>query len=167
MKQPAQILTDICREMVEHPEDVRIADNHTKKTAYLKIHAHNNDVTKLIGKSGKNAKALQAIAQRIADTRQMAVKVMVDTEGYVDSPDKHKRFEANATYDPHYHAELLETTAQAIVDDGASVTIAKLDKSAWVLTLCCEPDDELIKDLATLWGAMGKNHGATVIVEGQ
>lgn len=160
-----QTITDICREIVEHPEELRVKDIGTKSCAFLKIHAHDHDVTKLIGKHGATVQALSRIAQNLYGEK--LVKIAVDTEG-CDEVYHRNKFKPNATYDPTYHVNLLEEVCQSLFGAEAYVSMVKLDDYVWAFTI--KHDDvsdqpDTIKDLAVLWGAMGKNHGATIIVE--
>ena len=160
-----QTITDICREIVEHPEELRVKDIGTKSCAFLKIHAHDHDVTKLIGKHGATVQALNRIAQNLYGEK--LVKIAVDTDG-CDEVYHRNKFKPNATYDPTYHVNLLQEVCQLLFVEGANVRSEKLDDCVWVFSVILyytPKNPDTIKDLAVLWGAMGKNHGATIIVE--
>jgi hypothetical protein len=57
------MLSIIARSLVDHPEEVRIRSVSAERTVTFWIYAHPEDAGKLIGTSGRMARALRVILQ--------------------------------------------------------------------------------------------------------
>jgi predicted RNA-binding protein YlqC (UPF0109 family) len=51
----------IAKKLVDHPEDVRIRVIESDGEETLELHVHPDDMGKVIGKSGKTAKAIRTL----------------------------------------------------------------------------------------------------------
>ncbi len=56
-----ELLEYMVRLLVDHPNDVRIAEVDGAKTAIFELRCHPEDIGKIIGKSGKTISAIRVI----------------------------------------------------------------------------------------------------------
>jgi hypothetical protein len=68
----------IVRQVVEHPEDIRIVCLDGAKTVVMELRCHEDDVGKVIGKNGRTISAMRTLASVAASRqgRRAAVEVV-------------------------------------------------------------------------------------------
>lgn len=72
------------REALEHlvsgivlrPEDVRVASRTNDRGEMLEVRVHADDIGRVIGRSGRTAKALRTVMTSLADGRRVRVDVV-------------------------------------------------------------------------------------------
>jgi len=69
----------LVREIVDHPEAVDVKSIQTPRGELVEVRVHPDDLGRVIGRSGRNAKALRTITNALAGGRKVRVDV-VDTE---------------------------------------------------------------------------------------
>ena len=74
-----EALTHVVTSMVNHPDDVRVVSSETSRGDLLEIHVHPDDLGRVIGRSGRTAKAIRTVVNALADGRSVRVDV-VDTD---------------------------------------------------------------------------------------
>ncbi len=67
----------ILQKLVDHPEDIVVDDTKDGDSTVLTIHAHAEDIGKIIGKSGRIIKALRDIIKLMATKEQTYVDVVI------------------------------------------------------------------------------------------
>lgn len=67
----------ILQKLVEHPEDVVITDTKDGDSTILTINANQEDIGKIIGKSGRIIKALRDIIKLMATKEQTYVDIVI------------------------------------------------------------------------------------------
>ncbi len=67
----------ILQKLVDHPEDVNISDSQDGDSTILTINANQEDIGKIIGKSGRIIKALRDIIKLMATKQQTYVDVVI------------------------------------------------------------------------------------------
>jgi predicted RNA-binding protein YlqC (UPF0109 family) len=75
----ASALEHLVKGIVDHPEDVQVDSSSTARGEVLEVHVHPEDLGRVIGRSGRTAKALRALVTALADGRRVRVDV-VDTD---------------------------------------------------------------------------------------
>jgi len=56
-----QIVEDICKTLVDSPEDVKVTVIDGDHTSILELRVHPSDIGKVIGKKGRTAQAIRTI----------------------------------------------------------------------------------------------------------
>jgi uncharacterized protein len=72
-------LNHLVREIVDHPDEVSVTLVDTPRGELLEVRVHPEDLGRVIGRSGRTAKALRTIVNALADGRRVRVDV-VDTD---------------------------------------------------------------------------------------
>ena len=75
----ADALEHLVRGIVDHPDDVRVRASSLRRGEMLEVRVHPEDLGRVIGRSGRTAKALRALVNALADGRRVRVDV-VDTD---------------------------------------------------------------------------------------
>jgi predicted RNA-binding protein YlqC (UPF0109 family) len=55
------LLEEIARALVDHPEDVRVTEVEGEQTTVLEVRVHNDDLGKVIGRQGRTARAIRTL----------------------------------------------------------------------------------------------------------
>jgi predicted RNA-binding protein YlqC (UPF0109 family) len=56
-----EALEHLVRGIVEHPDEVSVRDRNTRRGRTLEVRVHPDDLGKVIGRSGRTAKALRTV----------------------------------------------------------------------------------------------------------
>ena len=72
-------LAHLVREIVDHPDEVSVTLVNTPRGDLLEVRVHPEDLGRVIGRSGRTAKALRTVVNALADGRRVRVDV-VDTD---------------------------------------------------------------------------------------
>ena len=72
-------LNHLVREIVDHPDEVSVTLVDTQRGELLEVRVHPDDLGRVIGRSGRTAKALRTVVNALADGRRVRVDV-VDTD---------------------------------------------------------------------------------------
>ena len=70
-----EALDHLVRGIVDHPDDVRIEVTQSARAEVLEIHVNPEDRGRVIGRGGRNAKALRTLVSALADGRRVRVDV--------------------------------------------------------------------------------------------
>ncbi|MFP4149727.1 MAG: KH domain-containing protein [Nitriliruptoraceae bacterium] len=57
------VLAFVARELVDHPDEVRIEVDEDERETVLELHVHPEDLGKVIGKRGRTAKAIRTLVK--------------------------------------------------------------------------------------------------------
>jgi uncharacterized protein len=57
------VLEFVAKQLVDHPDDVRIEASEDDREVVLELHVHDEDLGKVIGKRGRTAKALRTLVK--------------------------------------------------------------------------------------------------------
>jgi uncharacterized protein len=68
-----EALEHLVRGIVEHPDDVKVQDRQLKRGRVLEVRVHPEDMGKVIGRSGRTAKALRTVLGALAPGRPVRV----------------------------------------------------------------------------------------------
>lgn len=71
-------LEHLVKGIVDHPDDVRIEVTQSARAEVLEIHVNPEDRGRVIGRGGRNAKALRTLVSALADGRRVRVDVSDD-----------------------------------------------------------------------------------------
>jgi predicted RNA-binding protein YlqC (UPF0109 family) len=72
-------LNHLVREIVDHPDEVSVTLVDIPRGELLEVRVHPEDLGRVIGRSGRTAKALRTVVNALADGRRVRVDV-VDTD---------------------------------------------------------------------------------------
>lgn len=72
-------LEHLVKGIVDHPDAVKVVSASSARGEVLEVHVHPEDLGRVIGRSGRTAKALRTIVAALADGRRVRVDV-VDTD---------------------------------------------------------------------------------------
>ena len=61
-----ELLEQIAKALVDHPEDVRLTEVPGEKTVIFELRCHEKDVGKVIGRNGKTVGAMRTILSTLA-----------------------------------------------------------------------------------------------------
>ena len=72
-------LEHLVKGIVDHTDEVKVVSASSARGEVLEVHVHPEDLGRVIGRSGRTAKALRTIVAALADGRRVRVDV-VDTD---------------------------------------------------------------------------------------
>ncbi|WP_437584733.1 RNA-binding protein [Paramicrobacterium sp. CJ85] len=75
----APALEHLVRGIVDNPDDVNVASKSTSRGEVLEVRVNPEDLGRVIGRSGRTAKALRTVVGALADGDRVRVDV-VDTD---------------------------------------------------------------------------------------
>ena len=61
-----ELLEYIVKALVDHPEEIRITEVDSERTAIFELRCHQNDIGKVIGKNGKTVGAIRTLLSTVA-----------------------------------------------------------------------------------------------------
>ncbi|MGE5455004.1 MAG: KH domain-containing protein [Methylocystaceae bacterium] len=71
-----ELLEILARDLVDHPEEVRVEESQGDRGVILELKVHPDDMGKVIGKQGKIAKAMRTLVK--ASAAKQGVHVVVE-----------------------------------------------------------------------------------------
>lgn len=74
----ASALEHIVCGIVDHPDDVRVDAETTPRGQILRVRVHQEDLGRVIGRSGRTAQALRTVISALAQGRRVRVDVAAD-----------------------------------------------------------------------------------------
>jgi uncharacterized protein len=75
----ADALEHLVKGIVDNPDQVTVSERSTPRGDLLEVRVHPDDLGRVIGRSGRTAKALRTLVTALADGRRVRVDV-VDTD---------------------------------------------------------------------------------------
>ena len=75
----ADALDHLVRGIVDNPDDVRVSEKNSRRGAMLEVSVNPDDLGRVIGRSGRTARALRTVIQALAGKQQVRVDV-IDTD---------------------------------------------------------------------------------------
>ncbi len=75
----ADALEHLVKGIVDHPDDVRVVSATSSRGETLELRVHPEDLGRVIGRSGRTAKALRTLVSALADGQRVRVDI-VDTD---------------------------------------------------------------------------------------
>jgi predicted RNA-binding protein YlqC (UPF0109 family) len=75
----ADALEHLVRGIVDHPDDVRVTTRSLRRGELLEVRVHPEDLGRVIGRSGRTARALRTVIGALSTTGPVRVDV-VDTD---------------------------------------------------------------------------------------
>ena len=76
----------LLQSIVDHPDDIVVDETTDESRVLLTIHAHAEDIGKIIGKSGRIIKALRDLIKLIATKENTYVDVILAEEEQTQTP---------------------------------------------------------------------------------
>lgn len=67
----------VARQLVDHPDDVRVETVDEDRQVVLNLHVHDDDIGKVIGKHGRTAKALRTLIKAAGSLEDRNVTVEI------------------------------------------------------------------------------------------
>ena len=75
----APALEHLVRGIVDHPDEVQVVEKNSPRGDILEVRVNPEDLGRVIGRSGRTAKALRMLVSALADGKRVRVDV-VDTD---------------------------------------------------------------------------------------
>ena len=75
----APALEHLVRGIVDHPDEVQVVEKNSPRGDVLEVRVNPEDLGRVIGRSGRTAKALRTLVSALADGKRVRVDV-VDTD---------------------------------------------------------------------------------------
>lgn len=72
----ADALEHLVRGIVDNPDDVRVSEKRQRRGSMLEVRVNPDDLGRVIGRSGRTAKALRTVVQALAGRQQVRVDVV-------------------------------------------------------------------------------------------
>lgn len=72
----SEALEHLVRGIVDHPDDVRVADKELRRGRLLEVRVHPDDLGRVIGRAGRTAKALRTVIGALAGGSGVRVDVV-------------------------------------------------------------------------------------------
>lgn len=67
MSARAEALSHLVRGIVDYPDDVRVKEKSTRRGPLLEVRVHPEDLGRVIGRSGRTARALRTVTTALSD----------------------------------------------------------------------------------------------------
>lgn len=67
MEARAEALEHLVRGIVDNPDDVRVKEKNLRRGPLLEVRVHPEDLGRVIGRSGRTARALRTVTTALAD----------------------------------------------------------------------------------------------------
>jgi uncharacterized protein len=71
------VLEFVAKQLVDHPDDVRIEAEEDDREVVLNLHVHDDDLGKVIGKRGRTAKAIRTLVKAAGSLDDENVQVEI------------------------------------------------------------------------------------------
>ncbi|MBQ3053348.1 MAG: KH domain-containing protein [Clostridia bacterium] len=73
-----ELLENIAKSLVEHPEDVNVTVSGTENSVVLELRVNESDMGKVIGKQGRIAKAIRSVikAAAVRENKKVSVEIL-------------------------------------------------------------------------------------------
>lgn len=71
-----EALEHLVKGIVDNPDDVQVRPKSVRHGQLLEVHVHPDDLGRVIGRSGRTAKALRAVIGALADGEPVRVDLM-------------------------------------------------------------------------------------------
>lgn len=78
MSSRAEALEHLVRGIVDHPDDVRVAEKSTRRGPLLEVRVSPEDLGRVIGRSGRTARALRTVTSALSEDSVLVDIVDVD-----------------------------------------------------------------------------------------
>lgn len=78
MERDQQFLEYVVKALVEHPDDVKIDRTVDEMGVLLTLHVHQDDMGKIIGKSGATAKAIRTVLRVVGMKNDARVNLKIE-----------------------------------------------------------------------------------------
>jgi len=75
----ASAVEHLVKGIVDHPDEVQVGSGNSPRGEVIEVRVHPDDLGRVIGRSGRTAKALRTLVTALADGRRVRVDV-VDTD---------------------------------------------------------------------------------------
>ena len=75
----ASAVEHLVKGIVDHPDEVQVGASDSPRGEVIEVRVHPDDLGRVIGRSGRTAKALRTLVTALADGRRVRVDV-VDTD---------------------------------------------------------------------------------------
>ena len=72
----APALAHLVRGIVDHPDEVQVAEKTSPRGDVLELRVHPDDLGRVIGRNGRTAKALRTLVTALADGQRVRVDVV-------------------------------------------------------------------------------------------
>jgi predicted RNA-binding protein YlqC (UPF0109 family) len=72
-----ELVAFMARELVDNPDEVRVNEIQGERTTILELRVHPEDLGKVIGKSGRTAKAIRTVVSAAATKASMRAMVEI------------------------------------------------------------------------------------------
>lgn len=72
-----ETLEYLVKQIVDHPEDVTIEESNSESRVLLTIHAHSDDIGKIVGKQGRIIRSIRNLIKLIAAKHNTYVDVVL------------------------------------------------------------------------------------------
>jgi predicted RNA-binding protein YlqC (UPF0109 family) len=71
-----EALEHLVKGIVEHPDDVRVANRALRRGRVLEVRVHPDDLGKVIGRGGRTARALRTVVGSLAGNRYVRIDLL-------------------------------------------------------------------------------------------
>jgi hypothetical protein len=79
----------LAKSLVDHPEEVLLAERHRENTVILEIKVATDDIGKIIGKNGNTINAIRTVLQAAASSHKLRAKLdVLGADGLVSAPEQ-------------------------------------------------------------------------------
>jgi predicted RNA-binding protein YlqC (UPF0109 family) len=72
----AAALEHLVKGIVDHPDEVQVVAKNSPRGEVLEVHVNSEDLGRVIGRSGRTAKALRTLVGALADGKRVRVDVV-------------------------------------------------------------------------------------------
>jgi uncharacterized protein len=72
----ADALEHLVRGIVDHPDEVRVSSRSLRRGELLEVRVHPSDLGRVIGRSGRTAKAMRTVVSALSTTGPVRVDVV-------------------------------------------------------------------------------------------
>jgi predicted RNA-binding protein YlqC (UPF0109 family) len=130
-----QIIRRLALEIILHPDDLEIKENHVGAGIEITIRAHQGDKPRLIGPGGQQFRALTAIAYLIGVQARRIVTMPDILPSITGQPDRYPLFETRDEWPRDRFQKLTTDIARAIFTGPSLVTIEDHEEGSTTITI--------------------------------
>lgn len=160
----SKVLHPVVSGMCHHPEDLIVWEKDHGRALELRFEPHMGDIRVIIGKCGRQAKALKFVGQRMGELQGISVDVQIEESNRGDR-DERRPFELNHDYALSDFLKVFKPVMGACFNDDLTYVCSIENADFKILVDVQERDVPLIMAIGDIFYPFGKAQGRRIEVK--